>query len=147
MRIYIATEVEENYRTVFARFDKDLFLALKPPLIQLNLTRFDGCRTGDKVEMTLGMLGIQQAWTALIVDQKETEEEIYFVDVGQEIPPPIKTWRHRHGIKKLAADKTLIVDDIEFSTGLKLLDVLMYPIMYLQFWYRKPVYKRYFSKS
>lgn len=147
MKIYIATEVEENYKTVFARFDEDLFLALKPPLIQLNLTRFDGCLTGDKVEMTLGMLGIKHAWTALIVDQKETSDEIYFVDEGQVIPPPIKTWTHRHGIQKLAESKSLIIDDIEFSTGYKLLDTLMYPIMYLQFWYRKPVYKRYFSKS
>jgi ligand-binding SRPBCC domain-containing protein len=147
MRIYIATEVEENYKAVFSRFDKELFLALKPPLIQLNLTRFDGCLVGDKVELTLGMLGIHQLWTALIVDQKETAEEIYFVDEGQQIPPPIKKWRHRHVIKKLAERKTLIVDDIEFSTGYKLLDVLMYPIMYLQFWYRKPVYKRYFSKT
>ena len=147
MRIYIATEVEENYKAVFSRFDKELFLALKPPLIQLNLTRFDGCLVGDKVELTLGMLGIHQLWTALIVDQKETAEEIYFVDEGQQIPPPIKKWRHRHVIKKLAERKTLIVDDIEFSTGYKLLDVLMFPIMYLQFWYRKPVYKRYFSKT
>lgn len=147
MKIYIATKVEENYKNVFARFDKDLFLALKPPLIRLNLTRFDGCLTGDKVEMTLGMLGIQQTWTALIVDQKESKDEIYFIDEGQIIPPPIKTWRHRHGIQKLAEAQTLIIDDIEFSTGHKLLDVLMYPIMYLQFWYRKPVYRRYFSKS
>ena len=147
MKIYIATEVDQNYKSVFAQFDKDLFLALKPPLIQLNLTRFDGCHTGDKVEMTLGMFGILQAWTALIVDQKETEKEIYFVDEGQQIPPPIKEWRHRHGIQKIAGNRTLIVDDIEYSTGLKVLDILMYPIMYLQFWYRKPVYRRYFSKS
>jgi len=147
MKILIATEVEENYKTVFARFDKDLFLALKPPLIQLNLTRFDGCHTGDKVEIILGILGIKQNWNALIVDQQETDQEIYFVDEGTVIPPPIKHWRHRHGIEKISEDRTRIIDDIEFSTGLKLLDLLMYPVMYLQFWYRKPVYKRYFSKS
>lgn len=147
MKIYIATEVKENYKAVFSRFDKDLFLALKPPLIQLNLTRFDGCMKGDKVEMSLGILGISQVWTALIVDQKETDEEIYFIDEGQVIPPPIKKWRHRHGIQKLSENKTLIVDDIEYSTGIKLVDILMYPIMYLQFWYRKPVYKRYFYNS
>ena len=147
MKIFIATEVDENYKTVFSRFDKDLFLALKPPLIKLKLTRFDGCLAGDKVEMTLGLLWIQQVWTALIVDQKETEDEIYFVDEGQQIPPPIKQWRHRHGIRKLGESKTLIIDDIQFSTGNKILDFLIFPIMYLQFWYRKPVYRRYFSKS
>ncbi len=147
MKIYIATEVEGNYKYVFSRFDKNLFLALKPPLIQLRLIRFDGCHTGDRVELKLGMFGIQQVWNALIVELQETEKEIYFVDEGQQIPPPIKQWRHKHSLIKMEEDKTLIVDDIEYATGLRLLDILIYPIMYLQFWYRKPVYRRYFSKS
>jgi len=147
MKILIETLVAQNYKDVFAQFDRDLFLALKPPLINLQLERFDGCNKGDKVEMQLGILGVQQSWKALIVEQQENSDAIYFIDEGVEIPPPIKHWRHRHTLKNIAERQTMIVDDIEFSTGNSVLDLLMYPIMYLLFWYRKPIYRNYFVRK
>jgi len=145
MRILIETLVDQNYKDVFRQFDRQLFLALKPPLVTIDLERFDGCNTGDKVEMKLSILGFKQSWKALIVDQKQTSEQIYFVDEGKELPPPIKSWKHRHILENINDKQTLIKDDIEFSSGLWLLDVLIYPVMYLQFWYRKPIYKKYFA--
>ena len=146
MRIVIKTKVSENYKTVFKKFDRNLFLALKPPLIQLNLEKFDGCFTGDKVELSLGLFGIVQKWKALIVEQNESQDEIYFIDEGKELPAPIKQWRHRHGLENIEDKATIIVDDINYSSNNKVIDFLLYPILYLQFWYRKPVYRRYFSK-
>jgi len=145
LKIEIKTLVQGNYKAIFSRFDRDLFIALKPPLIQLDLQKFDGCIKGDKVELELGMLGIKQTWKALIVDNLETDSEIFFIDKGVELPPPLKSWRHKHILKNVQESKTMIIDSIEYSTGNRLLDMLMYPILYLQFWHRKPIYKRYFS--
>jgi ligand-binding SRPBCC domain-containing protein len=146
MKILIKTTVEQDYKTVFNRFDEDLFLALKPPLLPLTLRQFDGSMEGDEVKITLGKGFLSQDWDALIVEQAESEDEIYFIDKGVKLPFFLKTWRHRHRILKLKNGKSEIIDDIEYSTPLgKPMDFLMFPVMYLQFWARKSVYKRYFK--
>lgn len=147
MRIRIKTQVDENYKTVFKKFDHALFMALKPPLISLDLHKFEGCHQGDKVEMTLQLLGVAQSWKALIVEHEETADYIYFIDEGVEIPTPLKSWRHKHMLENVGEEKTNIIDDIHYTAGNKLMDTLLYPILYMQFWYRKPVYRKYFAKS
>ena len=42
-------------------------------------------------------------------------------------------------------DQADIIDDIHFEGRIPLLTVLMYPLLYLQFLYRKPIYRRYFN--
>lgn len=145
MRIEIKTLVDSNYKQVSNQFDRNLFLALKPPLIQLELKVFDGCEKGDKVEMELGFLGVKQVWKSLITEHGVDDDKSYFIDEGVELPPPLKKWKHRHILENVDDTKTRIIDDIQFSTGFKLLDLLIYPVMYVQFWYRKPIYKRFFN--
>ncbi len=145
MNIKISTLVSGNHKSVFEKFDRDLFMALKPPLINLDLEIFDGCTKGDKVEMSLGILGIKQSWKSLITDNGTSEEGSFFVDEGVLLPPPLKEWKHRHILENVGETQTMIIDDIYYSSGSVVLDALMYPILYLQFWYRKPVYKSYFK--
>ncbi len=148
MKIIIKTIVEQNYKTVFEGFNEALFLALKPPFLPLTLRQFDGSMTGDKVKITLGKGFLSQKWDALIVEQKETDTEIYFIDEGTALPFFLKKWRHQHRILKLNNDKSVIIDNIYFKTPLgKLSDILIYPIIFFQFWLRKPIYKRYFSQK
>lgn len=147
MKIEIKTLVNGNYKEVLSRFDRSLFMALKPPLIQLNLTSFEGCTKGDKVEMELGIFGIKQIWKSLITDNQESNAEIFFIDEGVVLPPPLKSWKHKHILRNINDTETLIVDDIEYSSGNGLIDILLYPVMYFQFWYRKPIYRRYFTKQ
>ena len=148
MRIIIKTQVEQDYQTVFSRFDKDLFLALKPPFLPLTLRQFDGSMKGDEVKIRLGKGFLSQDWDALIIDQKETEDEIYFIDKGTKLPFFLKTWQHKHRIINLKSQNSEIIDDIRYTTPLgKMMDIIFYPILYIQFWMRKPVYKRYFSKN
>lgn len=146
MKIVIATIVEQDYETVFDRFDEKLFLKLAPPFIPLNLQRFDGCMVGDEVHLVLGKGFFKQEWHAKIIEQQKTESEIYFIDTGALLPKPLKHWKHRHRIIK-KGNQSEIIDDIAYSTGNKLLDIIMYPIMYLQFWIRKPIYKAYFKTN
>jgi len=146
MRITLTTQVNQDYKTVYARFDEDLFIALKPPLMPLTLQRFDGSKTGDEVHIRLGMWRLTQDWNARIVEDGINDDEAYFIDEGIKLPFFLKTWRHRHRI--LRADSgAIIIDDIHYTTPTWLTDYLMYPIMWLQFAARKPVYRRYFSKK
>lgn len=141
MQILIETPVADDYKTVWAGFNENLFVALKPIFPPLKLLRFDGSMKGDQVHVQI----FNQRFDALIVEQAELPNEIYFVDEGKQLPFPLKTWRHKHRILK-ADEGSVIIDDINFSTGSKLLDYLVYPGLYFQFAGRKPVYQKVFGK-
>lgn len=143
MNIRIETKVAKSHEQVFSAFKEDLFMALNPPIMPVKLLRFDGCKKGDEVHIQLpfGML-----WVSDITDFSHSEKEIYFIDEGRKLPIPLKKWRHQHRIIAQGENTTLIVDDIDFSTNNRLLDFLIYPALWLQFVYRKPVYRRWFNK-
>ena len=145
MKIYFETVVHQNFEKVVAGFDENLFVALKPPGVGLNLLRYDGSKTGDRVELEINLLGKKHHWVSLISDHGARENEMWFVDVGEKLPPPLKSWRHRHSVIRLSEFKSKIIDDIEYKSGNKLTDVALFPALYAQFAYRIPVYKRYFN--
>jgi ligand-binding SRPBCC domain-containing protein len=130
---------------VFNAFDEQLFRKLSPPYPKLKLLRFDGSEPGDLVEVEL-QTGIKSfKWMSLITDRSITDSEAYFIDEGQILPAPLKLWRHKHLVT--ANDTgTTIHDIITYSTGSRILDMLLYPLMVAQFSMRKPVYQKVFGK-
>ncbi len=145
MKIRLSTKVEQDYLSVYHGFDKELFKALKPPLLPLELLRFDGSRKGDEVHIKLGKGWLAQDWHALITEDNIGKEEAYFIDKGIKLPFFLKNWEHRHRVMKTGNGAT-IIDDITYKTPTLLTDYLMYPVMWLQFAARKPVYRRIFKK-
>lgn len=145
MRVKIQTKVRKNYIEVFQGFDIHLFMKLKPPLVGLNVKRFDGCKKGDIVSVELSILGTKQTWISEITENAEKTNEIFFIDEGKVLPSPLRYWKHKHVIQK-SIDSSVIIDDIRYSTNSKILDFLLFPLIFLQFYYRKPVYKSYFKK-
>lgn len=145
MQLHLKTAVRQDYLRVFYAFDEQLFRRLAPPYPRLKLLRFDGSKPGDVVEVEL-QTGIKSfRWTSLIIEQGITDTEAYFVDEGQELPPPLRLWRHKHLVAKNGSG-AIIHDIIDFSTGYKALDVLLYPLMLVQFGMRKPVYRKVFGQ-
>lgn len=144
MKILIKTQVEQNHHQVWKGFNRDLFLALKPPFPPMELRRFDGSETGDEVHIRLGAGALSQDWNALIVEHGKTDEEYYFIDEGSTLPFFLKSWTHRHRILK-KENGAVIIDDIQYRTPNILLDYLMYPLMYFQFWMRQPIYRKVFA--
>ncbi len=140
----LRTVVNQPYQRVWLGFDRELFLKLSPPFPPVRLLRFDGCRKGHVVQLELNFLLFRQRWDSLITEQKSDAEEIYFIDEGQQLPFFLRYWRHRHRILRRGAHSE-IVDDISFRTPFLLCDYLCYPILYLQFLYRKPIYRRVFA--
>ncbi len=144
MNIKISTKVNQSLLKVWEGFNLELFSKLAPPFPPVVVKEFGGCLKGDKVHLELNFILFKQDWISDIVDQKRTESEIYFIDEGTKLPFFLKYWQHRH---RLVKDKqgTLIIDDITFKTPTILTDFLFYPLMYLQFLYRKPIYKKVFK--
>ena len=144
MRLIITTPVNQSCAHVWAGFDRDLFLRLSPPFPPVALLRFDGCLPGDEVHLELNFLLFRQRWESRITEQQRTPEEIYFIDEGQKLPFFLQYWRHHHRLLCRGAN-TEIVDDITFRAPAWLPDFLLYPILYLQFRYRRPIYRRVFK--
>jgi ligand-binding SRPBCC domain-containing protein len=143
MKILIKTRIEKNYQVLFTKFTIDLFKALKPPFVNLVVERFDGCKKGDEVHLKMDLFGkFNQRWISHITDDFRGDYEIHFVDEGALLPPPLIKWKHIHRIEKINELASYIVDDIEYTSGNKALDLVLYPALYLMFFYRVPIYKR-----
>ncbi len=146
-RVLIRTRIKNKKpREIFARFDKDLFLELKPPLLNLELKRFDGCMKGHEVHLETSLFGkMKQEWVSLITEHGFSDQECYFIDEGKKLPPPLTFWRHRHRIVKYNELDSEIIDDITYTTGNGVLDKLIYPALYAMFSFRIPIYKKKFK--
>ncbi|GAA0877566.1 hypothetical protein GCM10009119_05340 [Algoriphagus jejuensis] len=145
MKMVIQTSVEQGYLEVKSGFDQALFLKLNPPFPPVKLLRFDGSRRGDLVCLELDFLFFKQQWISEITESETTELEFYFVDQGLELPFFLKRWKHRHRVISTLSG-SIIRDEIEFDAPFGVLGFLLFPVLWLQFAYRKPVYRRYFKR-
>jgi ligand-binding SRPBCC domain-containing protein len=143
MKLILKITVPEHYQTIAAGFNKKLFLALAPPFPPIKLLKFDGCQTNDIVHLQL-LGGID--WASKITEHGATSQEIWFVDQGTTLPFFLRSWVHRHRIIN-QQNNTLIIEDINYKTPFLWLDYLLYPLLWLQFAYRIPIYKRYNWKN
>lgn len=139
------TKVSSSLEQVRDGFNLDLFKALKPPILSLDVSRFDGCKKGDEVHLKVG-LGLKVEWISLITEDSESPEEWSFVDEGKKLPFPLAAWRHHHRVVR-EGDQSVIIDEISFSCGPAFLNKMMKPILYLQFAGRAPVYRKIFGAS
>ena len=144
MKISISTPVGQNMEKVWAGFDEELFGALAPPFPPVKVLAFEGCRPGDVVSLELNFILFKQNWTSIITEQKTTPNEIYFIDKGTKLPFFLRFWEHKHRILS-AESGSIIVDEITFESPFAPTDYILFPFMYLQFLYRKPIYKKIFS--
>jgi ligand-binding SRPBCC domain-containing protein len=145
LKITIQTAVNQSFRQVWAGFDETLFKLLSPPFPPVKVVRFDGCLAGQVVDLELNFILFKQNWTSHIIEQQETATEIYFIDKGTKLPFFLSFWQHKHRIIK-NGEGTIIADEIMFQTPYILTNYLMYPLLWAQFLYRKPIYKKAFDK-
>lgn len=143
MNILIKTLVTAEFEQVHPAFDEQLFEALAPPLLPVKLIRFDGSKKGDEVHLKFPL---NMKWISVITDNQLDKNKMSFIDEGKKLPFPLTFWKHEHLVLR-NNNQTEIVDNIHYQTRHKVLDWLMYPLLYIQFLYRKPVYKKYFHKK
>ena len=158
MKFRIKTRVSQAREIVFEGFGVDLFKALEPPFSKITLHRFDGSKLGDRIELEILLWGIlRQSWKNEITEYEKTEKHFFFVDEGIEVPFPLKKWRHKHlvtqelngtkGEKSGIESGCFITDEISYSTGTLIIDWLAFPIIWLQFYMRKPIYRKFFGRK
>jgi ligand-binding SRPBCC domain-containing protein len=140
MRIVLKSKVDCTLKKVNDNFDEELFKYLLPP--GAKLIEYGGSETGDIVHLKLPLAG---TWKSKITDHGRNSGSIYFIDEGVTLPFPLKRWKHKH-ILNQNENKTIIEDNIAFSTGFLLSDALVYPFLYLAFSPRVKQYKKYFAK-
>lgn len=143
MKIVFKTKIEKNYQLLFSKFNLELFKALKPPVMNLVVERFDGCKKGHEIHLKMDLFGkFSQRWISRITEDFRSDYEIYFIDEGVSLPPPLRKWKHIHRIEKINELTSYVIDDIEYSCGNVALDLIIYPALYTMFLFRKPIYKR-----
>ncbi len=146
MKIQITTTVEQPAYQVMAGFNEELFLKLNPPFPPVRLLQFDGCKKGDKVSLELNFIFFKQRWVSEITADEQGSDYFVFVDEGRQLPFMFTSWRHEHRIEQ-RPNGSVIIDRITYESGTKLFSLLLYPILILQFMYRKPIYKKMFRRG
>lgn len=150
MKFTLVTKVAGKHRDIFRRFNKDLLLQLSPPGTSVSLVRYDEpTAIGGIVELKVKLWGlVKQEWRNEISDYEENDAECFFVDKGLSVPWPLKSWRHKHLIRKAETEGGLecteIVDDIEYSAGW--LTPFIHPVIWAQFAWRRPQYRKIFGE-
>lgn len=148
MKINIETSVNQSVAQVWEQFDDKLLMQLSPPFPPVRLISF-GQKIGEKVTLELNFFIKRQLWVSKITDSYLTADEAYFIDEGEQLPFFLSYWKHKHRIVKNETSPdgsgSIIIDEIEFRTPTILTDYIFYPILYLQFLYRKPIYRKFFK--
>jgi ligand-binding SRPBCC domain-containing protein len=144
MHFIITTTVNGHYKKVMNAFDLQLFKALQPKGISMQVAKFTGSKKGDAVHIKF-LKPFRAEWISEIIDDGENENESFFIDKGTTIPFGIAVWQHKHIVKNSTASTCKIIDDITFEGVNKLWSVLLWPALYISFLQRKAVYKKYFQ--
>ena len=147
MKFSISTIVEQTHKKVFESFNQELFMKLKPPGIGLKILRFEGCKTNDIVELELDFIFFKQYWKSTIIEDYQDDHEIYFIDSSnsKELPFFLKGWEHKHRILNYK-NGSKIIDEIDFKAPFGL-DILIFPLLWVQMAWRGPIYRKSFRKS
>ena len=141
-----STQVHGNYLDVMDQFDRSLFEALAPSFVPVKILNFTGSQTGDQVHLQFGG-PINTDWISRITDHGISEEQAYFVDEGVKLPFPLKSWHHQHIVQKISDSQSLIMDVIDYKAQNIFLSAIIYPVLYMGFYQRASIYRKYFQKS
>lgn len=145
--INLKTKVYGKPKEILAKFTKDLLEKLTPPLINLEITQFDGTKKNGEVHIVASCLGNYQNWKNTITDHFESDHECYFTDVANEMPFPFIYWEHTHKIHQINETQSYIQDHIKYKCVNKIAEMAMYPVVYALMYYRKPIYMDSFKKD
>jgi len=147
VHLKLKTTVKQNYLKVKEGFNEDLFMSLNPPFPPVELKEFGGCEKDDIVHLRLNFIFFKQDWISEITYDRTNNDIFEFIDEGKKLPFFLKYWKHYHKVLKVNEETSEIVDDITFKSPFILMDVLLYPVLWLQFAYRKPIYRKIFSND
>ena len=145
MKIKLVTPVNRNFKEVYEKFDRQLFEFLQPSFPKMKLIEFQSQKPGNIVHIEF-IFPLKAKWVSIITEEESNDQECFFIDEGEVLPPGISFWRHKHIVKRTGKDTCEIIDDIEYKSPNKIIEALMYPQLYMSFYPRKKAYQKYFNK-
>jgi ligand-binding SRPBCC domain-containing protein len=145
MKIILRSRVNSSFEEVSENFGRELFEFLLPPKLIARLVRYDGSRPGSIVHIRFH-LPFPSDWISIIKNENKSADKYFFVDEGDKLPFGLRSWKHLHMVVKVNHNTTEIIDDMSFSTGFKLFDMLAYPFLFFAFYPRKKQYKQFFER-
>ena len=145
MKITLKTRIRRDFHSVAAGYNQDLFHYLLPPFGMAKLERYDGQKPGDIVHIKFRLPFVND-FKVVIRDVWTSPKEYRFVDRGLVMPFRLEFWQHTHRVVSLGEKRAAIIDQMVFHTGWFLLDLLVYPMLFLSFFPRKWQYKHYFER-
>lgn len=145
MHFVILTSVHQLPDKILERFqDEDFLVKVSPPWVGLKVKRLDGVQKGCEVHLDVKILKWQFKWISRVADFGKNGSEVFFTDDGVQLPCFLKSWRHSHRLIP-QDDGTIIVDDVTYNSPFFLLDLLLFPAIYLQFYWRRHIYSSSFE--
>jgi ligand-binding SRPBCC domain-containing protein len=146
MNLFLTTRISAPLTHIEENFNRTLFAYLNPPGAKVEIVRFDGTKKGDILVLKLKTPIMKGEWHGSIIERFSDQKQFYFIDVGDELPWPLKSWRHKHLVEKIDQNSCLLSDDVNFSTPSALLDRLFYPFFWGMFFWRRHRYQKYFTQ-
>jgi len=146
MTVKIKTKVKGNYKDLILRFDLELFEYLKPKNAKMEIVKFTGSKTGDKVHLRF-LNPFKMEWISHITADGINDYEAFFIDKGVVLPPFLGYWKHKHIVKKLDKNNSEIIDEMSFKASWRFFTFLLFPVILLGFYPRRKAYKKYFGYS
>ena len=144
MQLAYRTRVGQPPETVFPVFGEAAFVeSLAPGPMGLRVIRI-GLALGDEIEVRFDGLGPRGPWVSRIDSLDRTPDQIWFVDQSIQLPWPFATFRHRHGFVAKGSG-TVLVDDVTFTTGARLLGPFVSFGLRLSFVFRRRRYRARFA--
>lgn len=144
MNYLIEIPVDSSLETIKQSFNRKLFTALKPPFVSLRILRYDGNSVGNEIHLQVNSMFIVQKWVSVISKEWENDIEWGFEDIGKVLPFFLKSWKHKHIVRK-SEKGSVIVEDVTFEPKQKWMTVFVRFFVYLQFKPRPKVYRRWFN--
>ena len=114
-------------------------------LAMFNLAIDSKLRGSDLVKIKF-LSPMKAEWVSEITEDGLDDHEAYFIDQGKKLPFPLSYWQHKHIVRKVSNDRSLIIDDISYKAGNPIFTFLLFPALYFTFYCRKAIYRRYFQK-
>ena len=118
------------------------FLTQSQPV---KIIEWTGIQNGNKAHFKLWFFGWKNFKVMHDAYQK-SDNSLYFIDRGIDLPLGIKSWEHQHIVKK-EHEMVIIKDIINYSHSNRYIGFLLYPILIFPIIIRKILYKLYFFKS
>ncbi|MBI1183219.1 hypothetical protein GC194_03025 [bacterium] len=144
MKVILHTPVKGYYTEVMKHFNERLFLFLLPKNPLVSLEQFDGTEVGDITHIKFNK-PLNMHWISRIEEKYQNHDEACFIDEGLKMPAGLSYWRHRHIVRRVSENESLIIDDMEFKSANALTERLMKPVIYMGFKPRLKKCQAYFN--